>query len=147
MDQIPDIQLEVEPPANQNASPKKPPTTRKPRGTALMDAPGWSNIDEGNIIKTHNEGRSTRRSTGNAMHAEDADQDKMRAGMYFMNSLQTLMEGALRNIRTQDKRNNFKDEEEDNQNSISANSAERENEANKDKTHKKAAQSEESSQP
>ena len=34
-----------------------------------------------------------------------------------------------------------------NQNSISANSAERENNANKDKTHIKAAQSEESSQP
>ena len=88
------------------------------------------------------------------MHAEDADQDKMRAGIHFMNSLQTMIEGAfqgamnaLRDFGILDKRNNFKDEKEDNQNSISANSAERENNANKDKTHIKAAQSGESSHP
>ena len=82
---------------------------------------------------------------GNAMHTEDTDQEKMRAGMHLYNTIWTLMEDAFTGILA--KRDNFKDEKEDNQNSISANSAERENNANKDKTHIKAAQSEESSQP
>ena len=137
MDQVPDIQMEVEPPAPRVTAPEKPPTARKPRGTALMDAPGWSNVDEGNIIKPNNEGRSTRSNTGNAMHAESTDQDKMRAGLDLLTSMfQRVVESATMNTLKKsgilDKMNDSKDEEEDNQNSIGANSAKRENNANKE---------------
>lgn len=69
MDEVPDIQMEVEHPVPRVTAPANPPA--KPRGTAMMDAPGWSNIDPGNIVTG---GRSTRRSAGSAMHAEEADQ-------------------------------------------------------------------------
>ena len=110
-----------------------------------MDAPGWSNIDQGNIINTQTEGRSTQRSAGSAMHTEDADQEKAKRGMNLMNIFQVLMEEAFTGILA--KRNNFKDEEEDNQISISANSDDRKTTPTKEVTQIKADQSEELSQP
>ena len=63
-----------------------------------MDAPGWSNIDQGNIINTQTEGRSTRRSAGSAMITEEADQEKAKRGMNLMNIFQVLMEEAFTGI-------------------------------------------------
>ena len=79
------------------------------------------------------------------MHTEDTDQEKARDGMNLMNIFQTLMEEAFTGILA--KRNNFKDEKEDNQNSICANSDDRETTPTKEVTQIKADQSEELSQP
>ena len=114
MDQVPDIQMEVEHPAPKVTAPAKP------RGTAMMDAPGWSYIDPGNIVTG---GRSTRRSAGNAMHVEEADQVKASQGMILINILQSIMGNALTAVGSKIK--DFKDEEEDNQISIGADSNDR----------------------
>ena len=110
MDQIPDIHQETEPPARQepprrqiipteqDTPPRRAPTARKPRGTALMDAPGWSNFDTGNIIKSNNEGRCTRSNTGNAMQAESLNQDDIGAGLGLITSVLTnMIQSALMN--------------------------------------------------
>ena len=66
------------------------------------------------------------------MHTEDADQEKAKHGMNLMNIFQVLMEEAF--TGTLAKKNNFKDEEEDNQISISANSDDRETTPSKEVT-------------
>ena len=118
MDQVPDIQMEEEQPAPKVTAPAKPPA--KPRGTAMMDAPGWSNVDPENIVTG---GRRTRRSAGSAMHAKGTAQTKTEQAMGFHHIWQSLMENALMAVSNRTKED--KDDEEDIQISISADSDDR----------------------
>ena len=79
------------------------------------------------------------------MHAEEADQVKARQGMSLMNIFQILVENAITAVGS--KNNDFKDEEEDNQISIGADSDDREAAPSREVPRIKEGQLEDLSQP
>ena len=86
------------------------------------------------------------------MQAESFNQDDVGAGLGLITSVLTnMIQSALMNTLKEsgilEQRNDSKDEEEDNQNSIGANSARRENHTNRIKAHIKAAQTKKLSYP
>lgn len=131
VDQEPELQQEAEPPTREDTPARRIPAARKPRGTALMDEPGWSNCDEGNIIRPEVEGRCTRSNRGETMQAE-VDQEDIGAGvnlfkMVFTNWMQAAVKTTLKEAGLLENKDSFKDEEEDSKSSIAANSPRREN--------------------